>query len=160
MSLMSRMRAQGVVSTATVAPSEITSFSGAYRFLSNFYPSKVVYGDAEYNTVEHAFVAAKSLDEKVRARVRSIITPSDAKHYGRRIALRPDWEAIKIPVMLDLQRQKYFVEPLRQWLLDTDEAELIEGNTWGDRFWGRYLGEGENHLGKLQMQVRAELRSV
>lgn len=32
-----------------------------------------------------------------------------------------------------------------------------EGNTWGDKFWGVCDGEGENHLGKLLMEVRAEL---
>jgi hypothetical protein len=38
---------------------------------------------------------------------------------------------------------------------------LVEGNRWGDQFWGVDLrtGLGENHLGKILMKVRDELRS-
>lgn len=44
-------------------------------------------------------------------------------------------------------------------LLNTGEAELIEGNTWGDKFWGavwdKELGwVGQNWLGKLLMEER------
>lgn len=41
----------------------------------------------------------------------------------------------------------------------TDDAELVEGNTWGDRYWGVVDGVGENRLGKLLMERRAELRA-
>jgi predicted NAD-dependent protein-ADP-ribosyltransferase YbiA (DUF1768 family) len=34
---------------------------------------------------------------------------------------------------------------------------LIEENTWGDTFWGICKGQGENHLGRLLMQIRDEL---
>lgn len=37
------------------------------------------------------------------------------------------------------------------------DAELIEGNTWGDRIWGVCDGVGENRLGKILMRVRAEM---
>ena len=48
----------------------------------------------------------------------------------------------------------------RQRLLDTGDRELIEGNTWGDRFWGVCRGEGENKLGRILMRVRDELRAA
>lgn len=37
--------------------------------------------------------------------------------------------------------------------------QIVEGNTWGDAFWGvdSRTGEGENHLGQILMQVRSEL---
>jgi hypothetical protein len=35
---------------------------------------------------------------------------------------------------------------------------LIEGNTWGDTFWGVCNGVGENNLGKTLMNVREILR--
>ena len=44
-------------------------------------------------------------------------------------------------------------------LLNTGDAELVEGNHWGDRYWGVCDGEGQNKLGKLLMQVRGELRA-
>ncbi len=62
--------------------------------------------------------------------------------------------------MRDLLRQKFARPDLRQALLDTGAAELIEGNNWGDRQWGRVLVKGkwigQNQLGKLLMQVRDE----
>lgn len=79
-----------------------------------------------------------------------------AKRAGQRLALRPDWEQIKQAVMLNLQRQKYSYPELRTLLLATGNLELIEGNTWGDTYWGVCNGVGDNWLGKILMQVRAE----
>ena len=44
----------------------------------------------------------------------------------------------------------------REKLLDTGNAELQEGNNWGDRYWGVDLktGYGENRLGRIIMKVR------
>ena len=41
--------------------------------------------------------------------------------------------------------------------MQTEDAELVEDNWWGDKFWGVCNGEGENHLGKLLMKIRDEL---
>jgi predicted NAD-dependent protein-ADP-ribosyltransferase YbiA (DUF1768 family) len=54
---------------------------------------------------------------------------------------------------------KFVCNPrLQRMLLDTSDAELVEGNWWGDRFWGTFRGAGRNHLGKILMRVRDELR--
>ena len=42
-------------------------------------------------------------------------------------------------------------------LMDTGDAELIEGNNWNDTFWGVCNNAGENNLGKLLMKIRAAL---
>jgi hypothetical protein len=47
---------------------------------------------------------------------------------------------------------------LKQLLLATGDKELIEGNTWGDTFWGVCNGIGQNHLGKILMAKRTELK--
>ena len=70
---------------------------------------------------------------------------------GRIVELRPDWENIKINVMASLVAQKFMQPHLRDMLLATGDAKLIEGNTWGDRFWGQCSGVGENQLGKILM---------
>ena len=44
-------------------------------------------------------------------------------------------------------------------LLTTGDAKIVEGNTWGDTFWGVCGGVGENHLGKVLMRIRAELQN-
>ena len=137
----------------------ITSFSGKYRFLSNFYPAVICDGPHEYPTVEHAFQALKTWDCEQRRMIREAKTPGLARRLGRTVALRSDWIDVRVSVMMDLVRQKFSVEPLRQMLLDTGEAELIEGNTWNDRFWGQCpVGTGNNYLGLILMDVRDELK--
>ena len=61
--------------------------------------------------------------------------------------------------MLDVVRAKFDQHPdLAQKLLATGDEELVEGNDWGDIYWGVYKGHGKNMLGKILMRVRAELR--
>ena len=47
---------------------------------------------------------------------------------------------------------------MRDLLLNTFDAELEEGNTWNDTYWGICGGRGSNVLGLILMRVRAELR--
>lgn len=136
----------------------IDRFAGHYRFLSNFYPCKVKWEGETYPSTEHAFQAAKTVNPSERKRIRTADTPGKAKALGRRATLVPNWEAVKLDVMLKLLRQKFGHRELADLLLDTDGLRLVEGNTWNDRFWGVVDGKGHNHLGRLLMQVRDELR--
>jgi ribA/ribD-fused uncharacterized protein len=132
----------------------ISVFRGEYEFLSNFYGCKVVFEGVCYHSAEHAYQAAKSTSPEVRAKVAAIDYPGDAKKLGRRIQLRPDWEDIKLEVMEEILFYKFAAPALRAKLLNTGNKELIEGNTWGDTFWGVCGGKGQNHLGKLLMKIR------
>jgi ribA/ribD-fused uncharacterized protein len=136
----------------------IESFSGQYRFLSNFYPARVRYGIHTYPTVEHAYQAAKTTNLDQRKAIREAATPSIAKRLGYGVKLRVHWEQLKIGIMRNLIRQKFRDPELRKNLLATGDEELIEGNTWGDSFWGVYRGRGHNWLGKLLMDIRKEIR--
>ena len=136
----------------------IDEFQGENRFLSNFYPSRVEFDGVVYPTVEHAYQAAKTLDPELRKKVRDAVKPGAAKRLGRGVALRADWETVKCRVMFTLLRWKFHHQPLRGRLLATGDAELVEGNRWGDTYWGVCGGKGENRLGKLLMQVRKELQ--
>ncbi len=139
---------------------EIKGFNGKYRFLSNFYPSTVTLDGLEYDHVEAAFQAAKTDDVADRRRIREAAKPGDAKRLGQKVKLRQDWEKIKIQVMEDLVRQKFQRhQQLREKLLATEDAYLEETNTWNDTFWGVCRAYGKNHLGKILMKVRDELRS-
>lgn len=139
----------------------ITSFEdGPYRFLSNFWPSEVELDCVHYPTVEHAYQAAKTFDPYHREIVRGFLNPAHAKRAGRRFKCRPDWADVKVQVMRVLLRQKFGPRrALAAKLEATGDAELIEGNGWGDTFWGVCDGEGENHLGRLLMEIRAENRN-
>lgn len=139
----------------------IDKFDGQYRFLSNFH---VLFSPIEdelglkYNSVEAAYQASKTLDIDER-RVFTVLGADKAKKLGKKIKMRPDWDEVKLSVMEDLLRKKFTNDQLREKLLATGDVELIEGNWWGDRFWGVCKGEGENHLGKLLMKIRGELHT-
>lgn len=137
----------------------ITSFQGEYRFLSNFWPATVRFAGETYPTVEHAYQAAKFDDHTTRELCRNAPTPGTAKRIGRTHVLRYSWHAERETIMLNLVMQKFDRHPeLKMLLAATKNAQLIEGNRWNDRFWGECpLGTGENKLGKILMQVRAEL---
>lgn len=137
----------------------IDSFSNEYHFLSNFSESPVLYEGVLYPTVEHAYQAAKSLDSDFRFRVSINKSPATAKKMGRGVRLRPDWEDIKVDVMRYLLQRKFNHDDLREQLLETEDAELIEGNWWGDKFWGVCNGEGQNMLGKLLMEIREDIQA-
>ncbi len=135
----------------------IDSFKGEYGFLSNFYKCRVEFEGNVYPSVEHAFQAAKNPDPEYRAAVAGAGSPVTAKRMGRKVLLRPDWEEAKDGVMLECLRLKFSDPGLREKLLETGDAELIEGNMHNDRYWGVCRGEGRNVLGKLLMKVREEI---
>jgi ribA/ribD-fused uncharacterized protein len=136
----------------------IESFAGEFRWLSNFEPVSVTLDGVEYPSTEHAYQAAKTTDPAERKTVRACETPGRAKRAGRKLTMRHGFDGMKVAVMLDLTRQKYTDPELRERLLATGEREIVEGNTWGDTFWGVCRGEGRNHLGRILMRVRREIR--
>lgn len=134
------------------------AFSGKLAFLSNFAPADVTLDGMWFPTVEHAYQAAKTNDMAVRREIQKLPKPGQAKRFGRSVKLRKGWDAVKIAIMRELLRQKFAAGEARAQLLATDGMWLVEENDWGDTFWGVCDGVGENWLGTLLMEVRAELR--
>ena len=135
----------------------ITSFSGDNAFLSNFFPAKFRWDGVVWNSSEHAFQAAKTLDPAERATIAALPKPGQAKRAGKKVRLRPDWEAVKVDIMLEIVEAKFQQNPeLMDRLVATGDAELVEGNVWNDTFWGVCRGKGKNFLGKILMIVRDE----
>ncbi len=140
-------------------PNEIKGFFGQYRFLSNFYPSKVTFEGVEYPTVEHAYQAAKTNDWVIRGHISRMDTPAQAKRAGRTLN-QIDWHERSLKTMEDLVLLKFISDTdLRRLLLITGDAYLEETNKWHDTFWGVCEGVGENHLGKILMRVREKIRN-
>lgn len=136
----------------------IDEFKGKYYFLSNFFDAPVMYEGLMYKNNESAFQSAKVLDLEQRKQFCNI-DPSTAKRKGRSVRLRHDWEKIKDEVMYQVVKDKFTRNyDLKQKLIDTSDAELIEGNTWNDTYWGVCRGKGRNMLGKILMRVRSELK--
>lgn len=126
-------------------------------FLSNFWFVPVSLDGEIYRSVEHAYQAAKTLDPKERKMIQAANLPTQAKHLGKCVKLRPDWNDVKLVVMEDLLRQKFQHKALKDRLFRTGSQELIEGNTWNDTFWGVCNGVGENNLGKILMKIRGDI---
>lgn len=136
---------------------KIDSFRNEYAFLSNFYDAPVIYDGIVYRNSESAFQAQKCTNKEERIQFANL-SPSEAKHLGRRISLRKDWESVKLSIMKDIVREKFLQNPeLLEQLLETGDAYLEEGNDWGDRIWGTVNGQGRNLLGFTLMELRDEL---
>lgn len=132
----------------------VEEFRDLFHFLSNFWISPSGF------CVENHYQAAKfSPENPIRQKIFDA-TPGNAKRLGRtREGLRNDWDYVRADVMYILLKKKFEEEPLRSWLVLTGEAELQEGNSWNDTFWGvsKQTGQGANTLGRLLMRVREEI---
>ena len=137
----------------------IGPFRGKWAKLGNYSPCLIFMDGHAYNSLEHAYQAAKTTDETLRKAIRDQATPAQAKKLARSLPIRPDWDEVKLDVMYTLLVEKFAQEPERSTLLSTGDEDIAEVNWWNDRFWGQdYEGKGENHLGKLLMRVRQEIR--
>jgi len=145
----------------------IRSFTGPNRFLSNFWPSMVKAADGmELPTVEHAYQYEKFIGhwptlKEPRELVKAAKTPGQAKKVAEacKHLLPTDWHDRKLDVMRRLLSQKFRQGSLLgKQLRDTGSVMLVEGNTWGDVYWGICKGHGENWLGRLLMEIRKGLQ--
>lgn len=136
---------------------DIPFFQGKYRWLSNFWPCTILLDGEPYSTVEHAYQAAKTEIIIERIRIRMVSSPGLAKKLGRKVTISFDWDKRKLDVMRFLLIQKFEDKELRDKLIETGDTILIEGNYWGDKYWGVCNYEGENNLGKLLMEIRSNI---
>lgn len=133
------------------------AFIGDLFFLSNYYMCSVKYEGIVYPSSEHAFAAAKTLDVPSRKRISTLLSPGMAKRAGRALKLRPRWDEIRVEIMRNILRCKFEQNlHLKEKLLNTFPDYLEETNDWNDTFWGVCNGVGENNLGNLLMELRAE----
>ena len=133
-----------------------------YGAFSNFSRHGVEMDGQWWPTVEHYFQAQKFGDAIYRDRIRRTSPPKQAAALGRdrSVPIRLDWEQVKVATMAEAVRKKFqtHVEP-RALLLSTGERDIVEAAP-GDYFWGAGQdGSGQNHLGRILMQARADLRA-
>lgn len=153
----------------------ITKFEGRWGFLSNFYPCKIEHKGITYPSVEHYYVALKVTEiqfingvyynaSDLRELISKIPSPGEVKKMGRKFKVRKDWDEKKLGFMEWGVREKFKDEKLAEMLLSTGDLELIEGNWWHDNFYGqcgciKCNNNGNNHLGKILMKIREELKT-
>lgn len=141
----------------------IMEFKDDYRFLSNFYPSPFVYNDVYFSTNEHFYQAHKAIDRNDFLQIAQAPTPGAAKRMGGTVGCVHQWNVYKEQIMYVGLEHKFHNNPhLKQMLIDTGDRMLMEGNWWGDKYWGICLktNEGQNRLGHLLMILRGQTGGV
>jgi len=141
----------------------------------NFYSTKDVYGcfsnfaaysfrinNKVWKTSEHYFQAQKFAGTEHEEELRLVASPMVVARMGRssQRPLRKDWETAKDDIMREALRAKFTQnEELKQILLETGDAYLVE-HTKNDSYWGDGGdGSGKNMLGKLLMELREQLKN-
>lgn len=155
----------------------VSFYEQEFYALSNFSSFRVLYrgydeaaAATDYQTAEHAYQAQKFLPYRYPGRDRPgfyeiyrSVRDARSAHDAARIAhiydvyLAPDWNERRLQVMRSILKAKHQEhEYVRRKLAETGDRELIE-NSWRDDFWGiGPNGDGQNMLGKLWMELRAE----
>lgn len=141
--------------------SRVYFYEQDFYVLSNFSAFAVRWGYNLFPTSEHAYHWEKFNRTTHRVNIHQALSAHAAfkyaeEHRGER---RPDWDTVKVDVMRNILRAKAEQhEYVRRKLLATGDRELIE-DSWRDDFWGWGPSrDGQNMLGKLWMEIRAELR--
>jgi ribA/ribD-fused uncharacterized protein len=130
----------------------IDKLQGTY--LSNFYESVILYDGVLYRNAESAFQASKCADLEQRLLFQPLLG-AQAKALGKKVKMKDTWLEDRLYVMTEIIEKKFEQNPeLAKRLVATKDEEIIEGNYWGDTYWGVSNGKGENHLGKILMWVR------
>ena len=149
----------------------ITSFRGEYAFLSNYdQHEKFIWRNQVFTSGEQAFSYAKTFyptdGNQMKAQLHGeqileAATPGEAKRLGRSAPLDLKvWDGgHKVWIMREIVHAKFKgVTGYGGKLVNTGATMLIEGNDWGDTFWGRVKVDGKwkglNTLGVILMEER------
>lgn len=137
-----------------------------YGWLSNMSPHPV----GEYRTAEALFQACRFSDTQIQAEIRACASPMAAKMTAKRHASKMIiWprSAKDLALMRRVVRAKANQHPaLIVQLLATGDEAIVEDvsarQNESGLFWGAVVTpqglRGENHLGKIWMELREELR--
>lgn len=154
-------------------PNRVHFYEQDYYALSNFSAFNLKWQGLTFATSEHAYHWEKFAIERVgesendahqRRALAMSVKEAPSAHEAFKTAerwrsyRRPDWDEVKVDVMRSILRAKAAQHDyVRRKLLATGDRELVE-NSWRDDFWGWGPNQdGQNMLGKLWMEVRAEL---
>jgi ribA/ribD-fused uncharacterized protein len=149
----------------------VPEFSGEYFFLSNFYQEIFTWRAQQFFCAEQAFQYAKTWYPKkgetlrckdLGKRLIDTGNGATAKKYGREVPVDLEfWNAQRVPLMREIIHAKFSTpgSNLAGQLINTGAMLLVEGNTWGDVFWGRSRNAdgkivGLNTLGTILMEER------
>lgn len=145
----------------------IDRFRGEFFFLSNVSPAVTPHRGRLFPTSEHAYMAARTDDPEVVAKIAAISNPVVVQQIGREAPLISDWNRVRFNVMEEIVAAKFNHDPeLAEKLLATTGSLLVEGNDWHDQTWGSCRCTehasipGDNALGVILMSTRMRLKAI
>lgn len=134
-----------------------------YNWFSNMIPfgTPYKYQGIKYYASENFYQAMKLPKERTDLRREiAAMSPYSSKSNIKKYEYQEDWEENKLKVMKYILQYKFSLPIWKEKLELTEDWEITEWNDWGDVYWGKDLksGEGENHLGKILMEIREKNR--
>ena len=143
----------------------ITFYPPKHYPLDNFSSFAVDLEDGlRYPTSEHAYQASKffTTDPLIAEKIRNARSAHDAKKiaHEHEEKVRKDWDDIKLDVMKSVLLKKVHQNPyVKKILFKTGDRPIVEDSPT-DSFWGWDSDkQGENHLGRLWMEIREDIRA-
>ncbi len=141
-----------------------------HGWLGNMSPYPIEFNGKRFRTTEALFQSLRFEDEEVIEEIRAEKSPMAAKFVAKRnkerLVIEPcgEKDIENMRVCLQIKISQY--PELRELLLATEDAEIVEDCSKRKRgsglFWGAALEgdiwEGQNWLGTLWMELRANLR--
>ena len=141
---------------------KVLFFGGRWGCFSNMAAFRVYWRGADWMTSEHAFMATKFDDPRIADAIRCARSGYEAKKLAQTHAkhIVADWDEKKLAIMEEIVHAKLSQHPyIQKKLLETGDRDIVEDSPT-DSFWGRGPDwRGENHLGKIWMKLREEMRS-
>ncbi|MDO8523545.1 MAG: NADAR family protein [bacterium] len=142
---------------------QIFFYEHEFYCFSNFSAFMVDWKGKSYSTSEHTYHSEKFDDENLKEQIRNARSAHDALKLteANKDKYRSNWDDVKVSVMKEILRAKLAQHPyIKKKLLASGVRTLIE-DSWRDSYWGWGPNKnGENHLGKLWMELREEFRNI
>ncbi|HAT68474.1 MAG: hypothetical protein A2481_01435 [Candidatus Yonathbacteria bacterium RIFOXYC2_FULL_47_9] len=139
---------------------QIFFYEHEFYVFSNYSSFMLEWKGKLYPTSEHAYHSEKFEDETLKEQLRNTRSAHDSQRFANehKDERRKDWDDIKLEIMKEILKTKVSQHPyVMKKLVESGDKELVE-DSWRDDFWGWGPNkDGENHLGKLWMEVRREL---
>lgn len=142
--------------------SAIGFYEREYYVFSNFSAFSIMWKGQYCPTCEHAFQSEKFEDETLKERIRKTMSAHDAKKlaHEHKDKYRNNWGQVKLGVMKEILREKVRQHSyVKEKLIESGTRTLIEDSSHDD-YWGWGPSkDGANHLGKLWMEVKEEVKN-
>lgn len=142
---------------------QIFFYENEFYVFSNYSSFQIEWKGKLYPTSEHVYHSEKFDDENLKEQIRNTRSAHDSPKTAEanKDKYRKNWSEIKVRIMKEILLAKVAQHPyIKKKLLESSDKELIE-DSWRDDFWGWGPNkDGENHLGKLWMEIREEVRKT